>query len=251
MSATDSDAFSSPGEARPSLGSSVGAILAGWYRAARSASGSQRVRALAFHNPETREYGWNQQVIHLVFTNGKSQPATTGDLDQLARAISYGWFLVYLQAGEGQEASVLHQPGKRVPSQSIRLQDLALLLQERELPAGSAAVSPRAKLEQAAALDLEDILPPAERHPNQWAWHPSQGLRPQKACRRLAPFIIGGEGILFVALLLLFTRSLWLSCLGALTAVALLNIFLRRWLGQPRIRRSPQGAQQQMPSDNR
>jgi hypothetical protein len=255
MSATQPDASSYPGGTRPTLGSSLGAILAGWCRATRSVSGSQRVRALAFHNPETREYRWNQRVIHRVFTNGESHPATTGDLDQLARAISYGWFLVYLQAGEGQEAIVLHQPGKRVPSQSIQPQGLALLLREYELPPGNATLSPRVEPERTAALEREGTLPTPSpsalqepRTANLPASLPPEGRSSRKARWPLAALTIGGESTLLLATVLVLTRNPW-YCLGTLGFLAVILLFLRR-VCRSRARAEEGRARSQSPSTN-
>src|SRR5947209_18019696 len=145
MSATHPDPHSSPGEARPTLGTSVRTILAGWYRAARSTCGTQRVRALMFFAEQSWESRWELDVLYRVFTDEESRPATAGEREMLSRAISYGWLLVYLMEGEGRETRVLHQIGTRVPAQPHRPEDLPLLLLEPAPLPGSAAVSPHAE----------------------------------------------------------------------------------------------------------
>lgn len=128
-----SDASNPPGGARPTLGSSVGEIIAGWHRAVKACESTSRiVRAHALIADARREYCWEQTTILRVLPGGLRRPASAGDLEMLARAISYGWFLVLRHEEAGQEPVVLHQVGSPVPSSPLRAQDLPLLLQENE-----------------------------------------------------------------------------------------------------------------------
>lgn len=130
-----------PDGARPSLGSSVKDVIAGWYRAVTTCeSTSQIVRAHALLSDEKREYCWEQAAIYRVLPGGERRPATAIDLETLARAISYGWFLVYRLAAPGQEPVVLHQTGLLVPFLPLRAEDLPDLLREPETPPAPQAV---------------------------------------------------------------------------------------------------------------
>ena len=257
MSATHSDAYNcSPGEARPTLGPSVRAILAGWYRAARSTSGPRRVRALLFFAAQAWEFRWEQDVLHRVFPDQESRPATTGEWELLSRAISYGWLLVYLMDGEGREVQVLHQTGTRVPAQPQRPEDLPLLLQEHEVLSGSAAGSPHVVPGRAETAAWEGTHPSSSpgslqdrRTDGHGAVNPGPGRRPGTRYRFLAGAGIVGQGTLLLGSILVFTRNPWV-CLGTLGLLAILVLVLRR-LCRSRTRAVRERAQSQTPGPNR
>lgn len=237
MSATHSDANLSPGEARPTLGSSVGAIIAGWYRATRSTSGPQRVRALLFFEQPPREFCWEQDVLYRVFVGEEKHPATPAEWEFLCRAVANGFLLVFLTEGEGRAVTVLHQLGTKVPVQIHRPEELPQLLQEHELPSGSAAAPSDAEPGRTGELAGADPLPPSPplsapelRNSGAWDRNSSQGRSPAPpAWRLLATFVLGSEGALLLALVLLFARNLW-CCLGTLGLLLAQILILRRAL---------------------
>ncbi len=102
-------------EARPSLGSSVDAVLRGWRGAAHASTApSQCVRALLTAGRVGEwEFGWRNEVIHRIRPTGGSQPITCSEQEMLRRCMVHGWFFIYL-AQEGQEPVVLHTVGIEV-----------------------------------------------------------------------------------------------------------------------------------------
>lgn len=232
-------------------------ILAGWYRAARSTSGTQRIRALMFLAEQSWEFCWKQDALHRVFTDGESRPATTSDWEMLSRAISYGWLLVYLMEGEGQEARVLHQIGTWVPAQPLRPEDLPLLLQEHGLPPAGAAVLPSTGPGRAEVAERVGAPPtplplslPEQRTAGAFAVNldPCRG-RPGMLRRFLVRAGIVGEVTLLLGSILLLTRNPWF-CLGTLGLLVILILVLRR-LSRPRTQARKERAQQHTPSANR
>lgn len=98
--------------ARPSLGSSVDAVLRGWRGAAQASSApAQRIRALLTTGQVGEwEFAWSGGDLHRILAAGVSHPATASEQELLRKCIVHGWFFVYL-AREGQEPIVLHAVG--------------------------------------------------------------------------------------------------------------------------------------------
>lgn len=232
--------------ARPVLGASVRAVLTGWYMAARSVNGTQRVRALVLLTQETREFCWNQQVIHRIYDNGESRAVTTGELEQVVRAIAFGWFLCYLQEGNGQEALVLHQIGSRVLHQQIQLQDLAPLLQKHEPPQIATAVPASTETGGTEATTRESGPPtpcPVSYPDRRIATSLAGNHAPGRFRRFLVQASFVSPGALLLGSILALTRNPWL-CVGTLGLLVVLALALRR-MRRARVQADNERAQQQ------
>jgi hypothetical protein len=168
-------------EARPSLGTSVDAVLRGWRGAAQASTApAQRVRALLTTGQVGEwEFSWQEGVIHRILSAGGSRSATTGELEMLRKCMVHGWFFVYLTE-EGQEPVVLHTVG-------IVTQDSS----ESPLLSPSATLECEGKPAQASRMPGGEI--PRQEEPSlirPESVRNSAGKRP--VSRRLALLLLGG-----------------------------------------------------------